>query len=455
MRMPPLLLATLLLACPPDGPGPEGPAPDGPPATPLRARVQALGLTPVQVPPPGDPEQIELGRLLFFDRELSGSRDTACSTCHFPTFGLSDGQRISLGTGGVGLGPDRTIHDDLPPEGRNSMPIFNRGGQRTMFWDMRVSGTKEEGFVTKAGDEILDDLEHVLAAQALFPLIIPNEMFGYPEVPDVFGQPNELATTEVETVREVWALVMARVTGVPEYVDRLEAAFPDVPQEDWTLALVANALAAFQLDAFTLPDAPWDRYLAGDEAALTEAEVRGALLFYGEAGCGRCHSGSLMTDERAYNAAIPQFGPGKEPGVDGNGQDFGRGGFTEELDERYQFRTAPLRNVTLSGPWMHDGAYDDLRLAVLHMLDPRSMLLSYDFSQISDHLRVPERETPEELELVLSTLDPAFGEPIELTEEQLDDLMAFLGALESPSVEGLLDLVPDSVPSGLPVDSLD
>jgi cytochrome c peroxidase len=182
---------------------------------------------------------------------------------------------------------------------------------------------------------------------------------------------------------------------------------------------------------------------------LTPAAKRGALLFYGKAGCVRCHSGSLLTDQRAHNLAVPQFGPGKPPNAP---LDLGCGQTTGQPADRFAFRTPPLRNVAVTGPWMHNGAYSTLVGAVLHHLDPARALLNYDRSQLIPDLQPTVLDDPATLRAVLSTLDPLVRRPLHLRERELDDLLAFLHALTSPSVGSLDAIIPQGVPSGLPVD---
>lgn len=126
----------------------------------------------------------------------------------------------------------------------------------------------------------------------------------------------------------------------------------------------ANAIAAFESAAYTFLDSPFDQYLEHDNnnGALADDAKRGALLFYGSAGCANCHSGSLLTDQRHHNIGIPPVGPGKAPE---SPLDFGRARETGRVKDAYEFRTPPLRNVTLTGPWMHSGAYTTLRGAEL------------------------------------------------------------------------------------------
>ena len=97
-----------------------------------------------------------------------------------------------------------------------------------------------------------------------------------------------------------------------EYGDLFAAAYPDIPAEELHFAHAANAIAAFEIDAFTFHDSPWDRFLAGDDQALDADQLAGAKLFYGKAKCSDCHSGRLMTDQEAHNIGIIPIGPGPD-----------------------------------------------------------------------------------------------------------------------------------------------
>ena len=209
----------------------------------------------------------------------------------------------------------------------------------------------------------------------------------------------------------------------------------------------ANAIAAYEIAAFSFDDSPWDRYLAGDREALSEEAKKGALLFYGKAGCSECHSGSLMTDQQYHNIAVPQLGPGKQEG----GLDYGRYLETKEPADKFAFRTPPLRNIALTGPWTHSGAYMALEDVVLHHLDPESALRSYDPTSLPESFRDTAHLDDDLLSEMLDTLDTRLAEPKELSDEEVQQLMVFLYALTSPSAVDLSYLVPDSVPSGLPV----
>jgi cytochrome c peroxidase len=197
---------------------------------------------------------------------------------------------------------------------------------------------------------------------------------------------------------------------------------------------------------FTFIDSPWDKYLNGDLAALSNEGRMGAELFFGEAGCSSCHNGPLLTDQEFYNIGIPQLGPGKEEDAP---FDTGHQRISHQPENQYAFRTPPLRNVALTGPWMHNGAFTSLEDAVRHHLDVVSSSTNYDAPQLQPELI----ESVQSTSRVLDNLAPEITHKIELTEDEFSALIVFLNELTSPSAVDLCDLIPDAVPSGLPLDT--
>lgn len=451
-RAAPLLIALGMLLLVVGGLGLAG---DRPPVAAqedaLRARLEALGITPLSPPPEFPPALVELGQALFFDKLLSGNRDIACATCHHPLLATGDGRSLPLGTGQTGLGPARVHAPGRMFIARNAPDLFNRGDPawRVMFWDGRVLVRGDGTTVTPAKDALPAGLDGLLAVQALFPVAAIEEMRGLAGDVDVLGQENELALYDEYDFTGIWAALMARVRAVPGYVDLLAAAYPDVRPEDYAIQHVANALAAFQASAFAFTDSPWQRYLHGEDGALSEQARTGATLFFGEAGCWRCHSGPLLTDQRFHNVAAPQLGTGKREEAP---HDFGRGRVTHDPAERYAFRTPSLHEVTLTGPWFHNGAYTTLEAAVRHMIAPVESLRAYDGAGLIAELRANLWDDPDTLAAVLSTLDPLAGSPVPLAEADVDLLLAFLETLADPAAADLAHLIPESVPSGLPVE---
>ena len=227
-------------------------------------------------------------------------------------------------------------------------------------------------------------------------------------------------------------------------------AYPDTPPEELGFQHAANGIAAFVSKAFAFTNSPWDRYLAGDETVLTDEAKQGALLFLGQANCSRCHAGNLFTDQLTHNLAMPQVGPGNnkaQPGID-----LGRAGETGNSEDSYAFRTPMLRNVALTGPWTHAGAYTRLEAVVRHHLNPEQALRSYDASQLRADLQDSFQNDESYINAQLAHLDPLVATPIELSEREIEQLRAFLQALTDPAAVNLTNVVPQSVPSGLPID---
>ncbi|MCA9932405.1 MAG: c-type cytochrome [Ardenticatenaceae bacterium] len=417
----------------------------------LQTALDAHQITPLDPGPVQDPAKVALGQALYFDKLLSGNRDISCATCHHPTLASGDGLHLSIGTGGTGLGPQRILGYRRGFIARNAPEVFNRGAPQwtTMFWDSRVMLHEDGRFTTPADDQLPPGLDNVLAAQAMFPVVASAEMRGTYGDLDVYQQTNELGQYSDEDYEAIWASVMARLLASEDYVTLFAAAYPDVPANELGFEYAANAIAAFEIDAFTLLNTPWDQYLAGDMAALSDEAKRGAMLFYGEAGCVRCHSGSLMTDQTAHNIAVPQIGPGKGEEAP---LDFGRGRELESQIGRYAFRTPPLRNVAVTAPYMHDGAYNTLQEAVRHHLDPAEALRNYDETMyLPPDLWGSFQDDDRLLVEMLRTLDPQVMPQRPLTDAEIADLLAFLESLTDTAVYNLDYLIPASVPSGLPV----
>lgn len=416
----------------------------------VRLLINDRDLKPLDPGPAAPAELVSLGQVLFFDKELSGNRDIACATCHHPQEGSGDSLAVSIGTGGAGLGIMRQIGYGRNFIPRNAPEVFNRGASEwhTMFWDSRVA-VVDGVLLTPAGDALPPGLDNVLAAQAMFPVTSDDEMRGAPGDVDVYGNVNEIALIDGTDLPAIWRALMVRLLASPDYVALFQAAYPDVDTANLTFAHAANAMAAFEMTAYTSAAAPWDLYLAGDSAALSEAAKAGVLLFYGKANCAACHSGSLFTDQQHHSIALPQVGPGKGSEAP---NDHGRYRETGAESDMYAFRTPPLRNVALTGPWGHDGAYSTLEAIVVHHLNPAEALRNYDPTlHLPEALQDTVQNHPVMLTRQLDYLDPLLAEPIVLSETELDNLMAFLSALTDPAALDMTAWVPATVPSGLPV----
>jgi cytochrome c peroxidase len=414
----------------------------------VRDHVEAHGIQPLPAPPPVSAELFELGRALAFDKLLSGNRNIACLTCHHPELGSDDDRHLPLGEGGSGLGAERSGGPIIP---RNAPALFNLHAYETMFWDSRVERAEGGALVTPAGDQLTPEMEAVLkfglvAAQALFPVTSREEMRGLP------GD-NEIADVSDGDFQGIWAALMERLAEVPEYVDMFEAAYPSEHFEHMTFAHAANAIGAFEVAAFDSRDSPWERFLAGDDRALSLHQLLGAALFF-ETGCAGCHQGSRFSDFGHHNTCLVQFGPGKGDGPDGR-DDYGRERVTGDPADRYAFRTQPLFNVELTAPYGHTGQFSSLRAYIRHYADPARVVDRYKAKR-----HVHEKELWDLMvdnhEALLDGADPALDE-LGLADRraranlEIRLIEKFLKALTDPSAKDLDALVPDSVPSGLPV----
>ncbi len=399
------------------------------------------------------PEKIQLGKFLFFDKILSGNMNISCASCHHPMAGTGDGLALPVGEGGRGLGVTRdtgegadAIHERVP---RNAPHIFNLGAKEivTMFHDGRLSVNPEKpsGFDSPAGDQFPAGLDHALAAQAMFPVTSAAEMAG---------QAGENAVADAGAngdLAEVWRLLTERVMAIPEYVELMEQAYPGVNANQISFVHIANAIGAFEATAFRADNSPFDRYLRGEKSLSHDAKT-GMKLFQNY--CSSCHKGSLQTDQKFHVLGVPQIGPGKGDGLEGH-DDFGREKVTGEIKDRYRFRTPTLRNVALTGPWGHDGAYDTLEAMVRHHLNPEQSLEDYDI----DQARLPYRDDLTDIDELIHT-DMASREAlkarieiqgVDLDEEEIGYIMEFLNALTDPASFDMRSAVPYSVPSGLPI----
>lgn len=325
---------------------------------------------------PGDTAaKIALGRVLFFDPILSATRDVACATCHHPALGWADARPTPLGVHAAGLGPDRMLVKGAAfmPSRRNTPTILNTAfngiesgrtldpSRSPMFWDSRVES---------------------LEAQVLVPIRSREEMRGD-------------ACSEAEAVENM----VLRLKAIPEYVKRFEDGI--------TAKTVSAAIAAYERTLIT-PDTPFDRFMRGDESAMTPAQQHGMQVFH-KAGCSLCHNGPMLSDYKLH--AI---------------------GLTDSATNRQEFRTPSLRNLKHTAPYMHHGG--ELTLG--------SVLLFYDrlMDQSAETLEGGDAAT-------LPPLDPLLRRMNMLPEDQAP-IKAFLEALNADSYD---TTIPDRVPSGLPV----
>lgn len=404
--------------------------------------------------PTVDMDEVKLGRFLFYDPVLSGNRTVSCASCHHAKFATSDGLPLGIGDGGVGLGPDRTLDPDNLPEERvprNSPALFNLGAEQfvSMFHDGRLEKdeSRKAGIRTPLADEMVMGFDGVLAAQAMFPVLSPDEMAGHYQENDVSRAVRMgLLTGE----GGAWDIIAQRVRDIDEYVALFDGL--GVPRDEISFVKIANAIAAFIAFEWRADNSPFDQYVF-EGKPLPEQAQQGMKLFYGRADCASCHSGLFQTDHQFHAIAMPQFGPGKAARFEDHARDVGRAHVTGKPEDQYRFRTPSLRNVTATAPYGHSGAYAELEDVIRHHTDPVAHFEHYDREVAlpkmphGDDWRV--MDDAEDRAAVIAANELA---PMALTDAEIEALVAFMATLtDLQSLDGRLG-TPTDVPSGLPVD---
>lgn len=293
---------------------------------------------PVSIPSPKSnpltPEKAELGRHLFFDPRISSTKAVSCASCHNPGFDWSDGRARGLGVTGI-------------PLPRRSPTVVNAAWLTALMWDGRAGGLEQ---------------------QAALPITAEHEM--------------GLALEEA----------VARVKAIEGYAPLFEAAFPGEEISEKTLL---GALASFQRTLVSR-EAPFDKWIAGDETAISDAAKRGFLVFNGEGRCNKCHSSWRFTDDSFHDIGL-------------DSEDIGRGAFAPPSVTimQHAFKTPTLRDLRMSGPYMHDGSMDTL-------------------AEVIDHYEKGGKKRP--------SLSPEM-KPITLSDRERADLMAYLETLRGPPLD--------------------
>ena len=405
-----------------------------------------------------DPEKAKIGQLLFYDKILSGNRNIACGTCHHHDLGGADALSLGIGEGGAGIGQKRSAGDGLArirkriP--RNAPALWNLGARDVdvLFHDGRleVSDIYGNGFNSPAEEWLPAGLDTVLAAQALFPLTARFEMAGDP------GE-NEIAGAVNDRIDAAWPIIAKRVRTIPEYGRMFVAAFEDISDpSEVEIVDIGNALAAFIASEWRNHDSPFDAHLAGDKTALTPQQSRGMQLFFGKGGCASCHSGPLLSDQEFHALALPPFGPGKTRRFYPQPRDVGRMAESDLLEDAYRFRTPMLRNVALTAPYGHNGAYPTLEGIVRHHLDPLAALDGWSTAQAN----LPDAPWLAALDFAVVQDSREMARhrravdivPVQLTDTEIAEIVAFLNGLTGATAVARPLGRPTQVPSGLPVD---
>lgn len=278
---------------------------------------------------PVTPAKIELGRLLYYENRLSKSHKFSCNSCHMlDKYGV-DNQVTSEG--------HRGARGD-----RNSPTVYNAALHFVQFWDGRAADVEE---------------------QAKGPVMNPVEM----------AMPDEKTVVVV-------------LKSMPEYVTMFQKAFPG-QKDPVTFDNMAKAIGAFERKLMT--PSRWDKFLAGDKSALTDAEKAGFLKFI-DSGCGACHLGPAVGGTMYQKLGAVKAYPGLK--------DEGRAKVTKKAEDKYFYKVPGLRNVEKTAPYFHDGTVKTLDEAIGRMAEYElgRSLSAADTASIAAWLKTLTGEIPQD-----------------------------------------------------------
>ncbi|MGH1345230.1 MAG: cytochrome-c peroxidase [Nannocystales bacterium] len=249
----------------------------------------------------------DLGRMLYYETRLSKNHDLSCNSCHdLENFGV-DVRKIDGKRAKTSEGHKKAFGD------RNSPTVYNAAFHLAQFWDGRAA-----------------DVE----AQAKGPILNPVEM----------AMPDE-------------ATVVATLKSIPGYVEAFKAAFPG-SADPVTYDNMANAIGVFERKLVT--PSKFDTFIAGDASALTDAEAAGLKTFM-DVGCTQCHSGALLGGNQFQKLGSVKPWP--------DSKDEGRFALTKSAPDKFSFKVPSLRNITETGPYLHDGSIKSLEVMVQKMAE--------------------------------------------------------------------------------------
>jgi cytochrome c peroxidase len=380
----------------------------------LATVIRGFGLSPLPLKTYEHDAKFRLGEALFFDPALSGTGERSCATCHQLERALGDGSKLE-----PRLPVVSSVHEpDVPP--RNVPDLWNRDHNDVakLLWDGRVEMDDFAAHIFKLPEHIeTSGFENLMAVQSVRPLIIPVEMLGDPKSSVLIGE-SPAGSGEVDGMAVFSELAERLIGPDPESrsptQENYASMFLDVYGVSTAQAVkpedIGNALAHYVEIAFQTRHTPWDRYLAGDADAISDRAKRGAILFYGTARCVLCHSGQLFSDFGFHSVGVPD---------DRSEKDLGRYYATDDGVDLFMFRTAPLRNVTRTAPYFHNGNSKDLVDAINQHLHP--LRSAREYTEGGRHLMTQ----PE-----LDAISPILATQSLVSDVQIQFLIGFLEVLE-------------------------
>jgi cytochrome c peroxidase len=399
---------------------------------------------PLARPPAVRPALSRLGQALAFDKILSGNRDISCMSCHLPAFATGDDRSLAIGQGATGLVPAR-VHPAGAFIPRNSPSLFNLTALQSLFWDRRVTVDAPGRFHTPAGEALSAEMTRVfefgpVSALPLFPVLSREEMRAQ--------SGNELAAIPDAEIRAIWGALMRRLGATFRVSPPVRGSLPrhSVRRDDVRARRERDrGISDRPIHFHRYPVGPVSRRRRSrtePRAARRRADVPVDSVL------------ALPQRSGVHRQPIPQRRAGAVRAREGNGStgrdDFGRMNVTGSAGDQYRFRTTPLRNIELTGPYGHDGAFASLRGFIDHYSQSDLKLRVFDPGSLEPLLRatlVPN------IEDVLATRDTILTGVV-LPPSTIDQLTGFMSALTDPRARHLDRSVPGRVPSGLPIDRL-
>jgi cytochrome c peroxidase len=333
----------------------------------LRDRAKELFEPIPSAPPaiPGEtatPEKIALGKMLYFEPRLSETHDISCADCHNLSMGGVDGGVLSGGR-------------NAQLAGREVLTVMNAVFNKAQYWDGRAANL---------ADQVVNSV-----------MANPKAMLK------TRGGPMPINPTEHAAAKQ---RAVELFKGIPGYVAAFKKAFPD-QSDPVAYDNIGRAIALFEATLIT-PDAPFDRWLKGDEQALSDAQKEGLKLFI-DKGCATCHNGVNIG-----GGMYARFGVVKQPAPEYlPPDDLGRFAVTKALADKYAFKVPSLRNVELTAPYFHTGATFDLKKAVAVMGESQ---LGVEFSadEINKIVAFLNSLTGRQPEVILPILPPRAAPPV-------------------------------------------
>jgi len=359
-------------------------------------------------------EKVELGKMLFYETGLalapakSFSKGTySCATCHVPSVGFVPGRVQGIADGGIGFGEHGEKRkgmqlyepEEMDVQGARPLSVMNVAFTVNTMWAGKFGG-----------NGINEGTEYAWTGDAE----INHEGF--------FG----LESQNIEGLKVHRMVVNKEVTDTLGYTQMFDQAFAQWSEEErYSLKSASFAISAY-LRTLLANEAPFQEWLKGDELAMTEEEKTGALLFFGKAGCYRCHTGAALNNPTEFYALgvkdLYETGQAFATSAD-DLRNLGRGGFTERPEDMYKFKVPQLYNMREAGFYFHGSSKRSLREVV-----------DYFNEAIPENQNVPEEQIASQFH------------PLRLTDAEKQDLVRFLeDALWDPNIERH---VPEKVLSG-------